>query len=144
MAERLGKQSDPSSEKLLSIDFSYIDNDFPDGEFCPVPRPIFQPADQGQYGQSEFHAYQENFDTRLYTFDGDEKPLYNEPPISYDTLNTTFTVQGKSTDIPDLRYVERSFDKFAYIYKKTVRNDTTGKVVGYLFILSEPKSQKSW
>ena len=143
MAERLGKQSDPSSETMLSINFSYIDNDFLTANFSRFHDQYANQLIKDSIGNINWPAYQQSFDTRLYTFDGDEKPLYNEPPISYDTLNTTFTVQGKSTDIPDLRYVERSFDKFAYIYKKTVRNDTSGKIAGYLFILSEPKSQKS-
>ena len=143
MAERLGKQSDPSSETMLSIYFSYIDNDFLTANFARFHDPYANQLIKDSISNKYFPAYQDNFDTRLYTFDGEEKPLYNDPPVSYDTLNTTFTVQGKSTDIPDLRYVQRSFDKFAYIYKKTVRNDTSGKVAGYLFILSEPKSQKS-
>ncbi len=143
MAERLGKQSDPSSETRWSIYFSYIDNDFLEANFARFHDPYSNQLIKDSISNKYFPAYQDNFDTRLYTFDGDEKPLYNEPPISYDTLNTTFTVQGKSTDITDLRYVVRSFDKFAYIYKKTVRDDTSGKVEGYLFILSEPKSQKS-
>ncbi|HEV2354089.1 MAG TPA: HAMP domain-containing sensor histidine kinase, partial [Puia sp.] len=142
IADRLGKQSDPSSETMLSIYFSYIDNDFLASNFSRFRDPASNQFIKDSITTKYFPAYQDNFDTRLYTFDGDEKPLFNEPPISYDTLNTTFSVQGKSTDIPDLRYVERSFDKFAYIYKKTVR-DSTSKAVGYLFILSEPKSQKS-
>jgi signal transduction histidine kinase len=143
MAERLGKQSDPSSETMLSIYFSYIDNDFLTANFNRFHDAYANQLIKDSITNKYFPAYQDNFDTRLYTFDGDEKPLFNEPPVSYDTLNTTFTVQGKSTDILDLRYVVRSFDKFAYIYKKTVRNDSSGKVAGYLFILSEPKSQKS-
>ncbi|HUB59268.1 MAG TPA: HAMP domain-containing sensor histidine kinase [Puia sp.] len=143
MAERLGKQSDPSSQTMLSIYFSYIDNDFLTANFARFHDQYSNELIKDSISNKYFPAYQENFDTRLYTFDADEKPLYNEPPVSYDTLNTTFTVQGKNTDITDLRYVVRSFDKFAYIYKKTVRDDTSGKVLGYLFILSEPKSQKS-
>ena len=143
MAERLGKQSDPSNETRWSIYFSYIDNDFLATNFGRFHDQFANQLIKDSISNKYFPAYQNDFDTRLYTFDGEEKALYNEPPVSYDTLNTTFTVQGKSTDIPDLRYVVRSFDKFAYIYKKTVRNDTTGKVAGYLFILSEPKSQHS-
>ena len=142
MAERLGEQSNPSSEKMLSIDFSYIDNDFLSLNFARFRDPYSNQALKDSMINRNFIAYQSKFDTRFYTYDGDEKPLYNEPPISFDTLNTTFTVQGKSTDIPDLRYIERSFDKFTFIYKKSLRNDTTGKIIGYLFILSEPKEDK--
>src|SRR5258708_3139590 len=89
-----------------------------------------------------FSAYQSKFDTYIYTYDGDEKPLFNERPISYDTLNTIFTQQGKNTSIPDLKYFEQSFDKYTYIYRKFLRNDTTGRMAGFMFILSEPKSYK--
>jgi len=69
-------------------------------------------------------------------------PLYNEAATSYDTLNTIFNIQGKSTSISDLKYFEKSFDKFSYIFKRTVV-DTLGDVSGYFFVLSEPKRYKS-
>jgi signal transduction histidine kinase len=70
--------------------------------------------------------------------------LYNERSISYDTLNTIYTTpQSKNTNIPDLKYYEKSFDKYTYIYRKVVhKTDTAGKVAGYIFILSEPKNYK--
>jgi len=141
-AERLGEQSDPTSEKMLSLVFNYIDNDILVQNFARFRDPYSNQVMKDSMMNRNFIAYQNKFDTRIYTYDGDEKPLFNESPISYDTLNTSFTVQGKSTGIPDLRYIERSFDKFTYIYKKSLRNDTTGKMTGYLFILSEPKSFK--
>jgi hypothetical protein len=94
MAERLGKQSDPSSQTMLSIYFSYIDNDFLTANFERFHDQYANQLIKDSISNKYFPAYQDNFDTRLYTFDGDEKPLYNEPPISYDTLNTTFTIQG--------------------------------------------------
>jgi two-component system nitrogen regulation sensor histidine kinase NtrY len=142
MAERLGEQSSPNSEKIFSIDFSYIDNDFLSLNFARFRDPNSNQALKDSMINRNFIGYQNKFDTRFYTYDGDEKPLYNEAPISFDTLNTAFTLQGKSTGIADLRYIERSFDKFTFIYKKSLQNDTTGKAIGYLFILSEPKEDK--
>ena len=142
MAERLGEQSNPNSEKMFNIDFSYIDNDFLSLNFARFRDPNSNQALKDSMINRNFIGYQSKFDTRFYTYDGDEKQLYNEAPISFDTLNTAFTLQGKSTGIADLRYIERSFDKFTFIYKKSLRNDTTGKIVGYLFILSEPKEDK--
>ncbi len=127
---------------MLSLVFNYIDNDILVQNFARFRDPYSNQVMKDSMMNRNFIAYQNKFDTRIYTYEGDEKPLFNESPISYDTLNTSFTVQGKSTGIPDLRYIERSFDKFTYIYKKALRNDTTGKMSGYLFILSEPKSFK--
>ena len=141
MAERLADSADPTSEKMLSIVFNYIDNDL---NFSRFKDPISNFTVKDSMINRNFSAYQNKFDTRIYTYDGEEKPLFNEPTpsYSYDTLNTIFTQQGKNTVIPDLKYFERSYDKYTYIYRKAFRNDTTGRAAGFMFILSEPRSYK--
>jgi signal transduction histidine kinase len=143
IAESLAEQADPSSERMLSIVFGSIDDDYLSQNFGRFKDPGTNLAMKDSMINRNFSAYQNKFDTRLYTYDGDEKPLYNETPsYSYDTLNTIFSQQAKNTGIPDLKYFERTFDKYTYIYRKSLRNDTTGKMAGYLFILSDPKSYK--
>ena len=142
MAERLSEQADPTSEKVLSIVFSYIDSDVLSLSFSRFKEPVSNLAMKDSMVNRNFSAYQNKFDTRLFTFDAAEQPLYNDPAISYDTLNTIFTVLGKNTGIPDLKYYEESFDKYKYIYKKQILADSSGKVTGYLFITAEPKSYK--
>ncbi len=141
-AEKLSEQADPASEKLLSIALTYLDNDFLSPNFDR-----FKLQDQNSYLKDSivnknFSAYLNKFDTRIYTFDTEEVPLFNEDPISYDTLNTIFNIQGKSTSISDLKYFEKSFDKFSYIFRRTI-TDTLGDIEGYFFVLSEPKRYKS-
>lgn len=142
MAERLADQADPTSQKMLSIVFSYVDNDFLSLNFSRFKDPVSNAEIKDSMTNRNFIPYQTRFDTRIYTYDGDEKPLFNDPALSYDTLNTIFTVAGKNTDITDLKYYPRSFDKYTYIYRKSLKNDTTGKMAGYLFILAEPKENK--
>ncbi len=141
-AELLADLAEPTSEKVLSIVFSYVDNDFLSLNFSRFKDPVLNAEIKDSMASRNFMSYQTRFDTRIYTYDGDEKQLFNDPPRSYDTLNTIFTVTAKKTDIPDLKYFARSFDKYTYIYKKTVRNDTTGKTAGYLFIVADPKDVK--
>ncbi|HZE83702.1 MAG TPA: HAMP domain-containing sensor histidine kinase [Puia sp.] len=142
MAEGLAEQADPSSEKMLSMAFSYIDNDLLARNFTRFRDPASNQAIKDSMLGSNFSAYQNKYETKAYTFDADEKPLFNENPVSYDTLNTIFTVLGKTTGIQDLKYHEQSFDKYTYIYKKPI-TDTGRKIIGYLFILSEPKNYKN-
>ena len=142
IAERLAEQADPMSEKMVSIGFGYIDNDFLSLNFARFRDSSSNLAVKDSMINRNFSAYQNTFDTYIYTYDGEERPLFNQRPISYDTLNTIFTQQGKNTSITDLRYFEQSFDKYTYIYRKFLRNDTTGRMAGYMFILSEPKSYK--
>ena len=142
ISERLADQADPASEKMLSIVFGYIDNDFLSLNFNRFKDPVSNAEMKDSMTSRNFSPYQTRFDTRIYTYDGEERPLFNDPPLSYDTLNTIFSLAAKNTDITDLKYYPRSFDKYTYIYRKSLRNDTTGKMAGYMFILADPKDYK--
>lgn len=141
-AEKLSLQADPTSDRLLSIALAYFDNDFLYNNFNR-----FRFASANKYLKDSlinknFSAYLNKYDTRLYTFDAAENPLYNEDPVSYDTLNTIFRIEGKPTNVNDMRYYEKGYDRFSYISRKMV-TDSLGVAVGYIFILSEPKKYKS-
>lgn len=141
MAEGLADQANPSSEKVLSLVFNYIDNDFLPLNFSRFRDPATNLIMKDSMANKNTIAYQDKFDTKIYTFDANEKPLYNEPNVSFDTLNTIFTMLGKPTGITDLNYTE-SFDKYTYIYKRAIR-DSSGKAAGWLFITSDPKRSKN-
>ncbi len=141
-AEKLALQADPSSERLLSIVLTYFDNNFLYSNFDRFRLPISNIYLKDSIINKNFSAYLNKYNNRIYTFDSSEQPLFNEEPVSYDTLNTIFQIEGKPTAVNDLRYFERAFDKYSYISKKTV-SDTLGNVVGYFFMLSDPKSYKT-
>ncbi|MBC6492068.1 ATP-binding protein [Flavihumibacter stibioxidans] len=141
-AEKLSTQADPTSERLLSIALTYFDNDFLYANFDR-----FRLASSNQYLKDSlinknFVPYLNIYDTRIYTFDEAERPLYNDAPVSYDTLDIIFRMEGKPTNVADMRYFEKAFDKYAYISRKMV-TDHQGVAVGYVFILSEPKKYKN-
>jgi signal transduction histidine kinase len=141
-AEKLANQADPTSERLLSIALTYFDNDFLYANFTR-----FRLASANQYLKDSlinknFSAYLNKYDTQIYTFDSQEKPLYNDAPVSFDTLDIIYRMEGKPTNVPDMRYFEKAFDKYAYISRKMV-TDTSGTAIGYVFILSEPKKYKN-
>ncbi len=141
-AEKLSNQADPSSERLLSIALAYLDNDFLAPTFERFKNKEENQVLKDSIINKNFSAYLNKYDTKIYTFDAASSPLYNENAISFDTLNTIFRIQGKETSISGLRYFEKSFDKFSYIFKKDV-TDSSGNLVGYFYVLSEPKRYKS-
>jgi signal transduction histidine kinase len=141
-AEKLAVKADPASERLLSIALAYFDNEFLQRNFPRFKDPPTNTQLKDSIIRKSFSAYLDKYDTRIFTFDASEKPLSNSLPVSFDTLNTIFRIQGKETSIADLKYFEKSFDKFSYIYKKEVI-DTFGVNTGYFFVLSEPKRYKS-
>ncbi len=140
-AERLSEQADPSSEKVLSIALTYFDNDFLYENFNRFRDPVVNAYLKDSIINRSFITYRRNYGTKVYTYGADEKPLYNDESVSFDTLNTIFKIQGKPTSVQDLKYYEKSFDKFIYLCMKTV-TDPHQRIVGYVFILSEPKNYK--
>ncbi|MFI5156357.1 MAG: sensor histidine kinase, partial [Chitinophagales bacterium] len=140
-ADRLAQQMSISSERMINMALVNFDNDFLNQNFSRFRDPFSSQSFKESLIGNNFQGYNTSFDTKIYTYDSAEKPLYNENPVSYDTLNTIFRLQGKQTDIADLKYFEKSFSKFSYIYKKAVTNPHQ-KLVGYLFMVAEPKNYK--
>lgn len=142
-AQKLSVQADPANERLLSITLTYLDNDFLAPNFERFKDPVQNAKLKDSIINTSFGPYLNKFDTKIYTFEAgaSPRPLYNEDPISFDTLNTIFGLQGKQTSIPDLRYFERAFDKYSYISLKEVKDNDSG-TIGYFFILADPKKYK--
>lgn len=137
-ASKLADQTDPTSEKEVNISNAYIDDDFLTANFDR-----FRDMVKGKILRDSIlsHSYKSNldkYDTRLYAYDKDGKPLFNEEPESFDALNSIVTMRAKATGSQDLYYYETAFDKFTYITKKTVK-DTNGLQAGSFFILFNPK-----
>lgn len=144
-AQKLYTADDPNSERLLSIALAYLDSNFLNQNFDRFRRATSNAELKDSIINRNFTPYINKYDTKIFTFDSQQHPLFNEDRGSFDTLNTIFRVQGKETstlNLSGLRYFERAFDKFSYIYKKEV-SDTPGKITGYFFVLSDPKKYKS-
>ncbi len=142
LAERLAAQFDPNSEKLFNISLIYFENDFLQRQFNRFHNPVENHYLKDSLINDNFSVYLNKFDTKIYTYDSAEKPLYNQVPVSYDTLNTIFKMQGKPTTIPNLMYFEKAYDKFSYIYKRTIQ-DASGRLLGYLFVQADPRRYQS-
>jgi two-component system nitrogen regulation sensor histidine kinase NtrY len=140
-AEKLSYQADPSSQTLLSMALTYLDNEYLSRTFPRFKEAQTNKALKDSIINKNFSIFLNKYDTRLYTYGADMVPLYNEDSVSFETLNTIYDIQGKETSIVDLRYFEKTFDKFSYISRKEI-TDSTGINMGYLFILSEPRNYK--
>ena len=134
-AEKIDRRTDPYNEDELNIAFIYIDNDFLAPNFYR-----FQDSAKAMFLRDSIvrkQFYLRNFDSRLYVFDAERKPLFNDEAESFFSLDALLKIRAKETSTPNLLYYETSYDKITYIYKQTV-TDPEGKLLGYLFILSDP------
>jgi signal transduction histidine kinase len=141
-AEILAIKADPSSERLMNT----VLTDFSSDALAPV-FDSFKMAEsnkslKGSLLNDNFTGYLNKYDTKIFTFDANEKSLFNEDSASFNILNTILNTQAKPTAIPGLYFYDVSYDRFNYISKKEII-DATRKLLGYVFILASPKKYKT-
>lgn len=137
-AAKLGIQTDPSSEVLLSITVNSLSNDFILDNLPRFRNDYESQRLKDSIINANFQGYSNKFDTQLYLFDASGQPLSATDRLTFDTLNTIYSMQAKRTTIPDLKYYETDFTNFSYIYQKTVV-DTSKQVIARLFMFSDPR-----
>ena len=141
-AETLSTKADPASEHLMNT----VLTDFRSEVLAPIFGKFRNDSTNKLLKDSllneNFIGYLNKYDTRIYTFDEHEKPLFNLDSTNYNTLTTILKTQGKTTAIPDLYYFDVSYDRFTYISKKDII-DIDSRLLGYIFILATPKKYKT-
>lgn len=141
-AEKLIMQSDPSSERLLNIAIQSFSNNFFLTNLWQLYDPVQSELFKDSLINANFTPYLNKYDTELFFYDDEERPIPNGERLTFDELNTIYSVQGKNTSITGLRYYETAFDKFSYIYLKEIR-DSAGAIRSYFFMLANPKRYRS-
>jgi len=141
-AEKLVMQADPSSERLLNIAIQSFSNNFFLAHLDRLHDPVQSAIFKDSLINANFTPYLNKYDTELFFYDAEERPIPSGERLTFDELNTIYSVQGKDTKIPGLRYYETAFDKFSYIYLKEIR-DSTHATKCYFFMLSNPKRYRS-
>jgi signal transduction histidine kinase len=139
IADKLALQTDPSSEMLMSITIKYLDNDFLLENFSRFTDKDKSTKIRDSIIKDGYSVSLNKYDTRLYIYDSVNRPLYNEDPLTYESLNTILNVQAKPTNTDGLYYYETSFDKFNYITRRDV-TDSSNRKIGSFFIVSNFKN----
>jgi signal transduction histidine kinase len=138
IAEKHDELTDPSQERTLSIALTYLDNDFLVKNFPRFVSAYTSPLIRDSIvDENSFGGYRNAYNTKIYLFDGTNRPINNKDPESYEELNNIFTLHSRPTDIPDLYYHETSFNNLTYITKRVIQDSMT--TLGSLFIISTPK-----
>jgi len=141
-AENLANKADPSGPVIVNIILKDFRNDYLSDIFYRFKNKQQNKFLKDSLINENFSGYLNKYDTKIYTFNAAEMPLYNEDSTTYNSLNAIIQTQGKPTDIPDLFYYDVSYDRFNYISKKEI-TDSSGTRQGYVFIISTPKKYKS-
>ena len=141
-AETLSTKADPRSETLLNTFLTDFRNDYLSANFYRFKNDSSNKFFKDSLVTGNFSGYTNNYDTRIFTFDANENPLFNKDDAGFNELNTVLKTQAKPTNIPELFYYDESYDRFSYISRKTVTNQD-GDTLGYVFVLANPKKNKT-
>jgi two-component system nitrogen regulation sensor histidine kinase NtrY len=141
-AETLAAKTDYSRETLLNSFLTDFRNDNLSANFYRFQNDSSSRFFKDSLISGNFSGYTNNYDSRIFTFDANEKPLFNNEDVGFNELNTVLKTQARPTNIPELFYYDESFDRFSYISRKTVTN-ADGDTLGYVFILANPKKHKT-
>ena len=141
-AETLSTKADPANERLMNTVLTDFRSEALAPLFYKFKNETTNKILKDSLLNENFSGYLNKYDTHIYTFDDEEKPLFNHDPANYNTLTTILKTQGKPTPIPELYYYDVAYDRFAYISKREIR-DPADQTLGYIFILATPKKYKT-
>lgn len=141
IAEKYDRITDPTTNYQLSIAITYLDNRFLLKNFQRFSNPEQNRFLRDSILKENFTEYNIKYETKIYVFDSLGRAVNNDDPKTYPELNTIFSVQSKPTGIPDLNYLETSFDKITYITRRIIRD--SAKTIGTFFIISNPRQYGS-
>lgn len=141
-AETLATKADPASETLLNTLLTDFRNDYLAANFYRFHSDSTNQFFKDSLVNGSFSGYTNKYETKIFTFDSTEAPLFNREVAGFNELNTVLKTQAKPTNIPELFYYDESYDRFSYISRKTVTN-FDGDTLGYVFVLANPKKYKT-
>jgi signal transduction histidine kinase len=142
IAEKLALQTDPSGENLMNLAVTHFNNKFLSSNFQRFRSEASNNFLKDSLINENFSGYLNKYDTRIYTFDSAQNPLFNDDATSYEVITNTITNQSKETNIANLYYYENSLDRFSYLFKKDIL-DRSGNTLGHFFVIAKPKRYKS-
>ena len=141
VAEKLSVEADPLALNVMSIGITNINDDFLTANFARLTHETSNKIIKDSVINENFSTFLNRYDTRLYTFDSNYRALFNEDSVSYNVLSTLIR-RSKKTGSADMFYYENAFYSFSFLYEKEIK-DSLDNVLGYFFVIAEPKKYKS-
>ncbi|MBS1742757.1 MAG: GHKL domain-containing protein [Bacteroidetes bacterium] len=140
-AEILATKTDPATEALVNTMVIVREEFLADNFYRLQDAALNWELKDSLKTDNIIAAYSNKYQTRIYSYTADEKPLFNEDSTRYNDINTILNTQAKPTGTAGLYYYDEAYDLINYISKKTLYAPD-GKLLGYVFILVSPKKQK--
>jgi two-component system nitrogen regulation sensor histidine kinase NtrY len=137
-AVKLAMQADPTGDYLVEIASSGIGNRLILSNLDRFRDPGLSQRLKDSLVSANYMGYTNRFDTRIFLFDAYGYPFSPSDRMAYDTLNTIYSLQARRTGKAGMRYYERDFTSFSYIYRREVRDDADS-LRAIFFMVSSPR-----
>jgi len=137
-AEKLAMQTDPSSDFLINIATIGIPNTFLRDNLPRFREDKASATLKDSLIESSFRGYRNKFETRLFMFDSAGMPLSATDRLTFDTLNTIYTMNAEKTSVPGMRYFSSDMTSFSYIFRRMV-TDSADHPLAVFYMLSTPR-----
>jgi two-component system nitrogen regulation sensor histidine kinase NtrY len=137
-AIKLARQSDPAGDYMVDIATSAISDGLILSNLERLRNPGLAQRLKDSIVSASYMGFTNRFDTRILLYDANGSPFTPSDRISYDTLNTIYSLQSSKTGVLGMRYYEEDFTSFSYIYRREVR-DGTKNLRAILFMVSSPR-----
>lgn len=142
IAEKLSFRSDASTENLLSYTASKFESFFSADNFPRFYNEVDNRRLKNSVVNNNFIGYLNNFNSRVYTYDFNHQPLFNDDSTSWYVMRSIIQNTTNQTSVPHLFYYENAPDKFSYLYEKIVYSHDSA-LIGYVYMIIQPKSNKT-
>lgn len=140
-AKIIQEQTDSSGTFLVRLSLNNFSDEFLQNNFDRFKDPYQNKFVKDSLVKKNLSAYLTKYVTKVYVFDNNNKPLYNEDSISYDIINSVLANRSKQTSVPGLYFYRNKPDNFNYIYVRKVEKDS--QYLGSLFVIVQPKLYES-
>ena len=142
IAEKIYFQNDAIAENLLSIATTGFSDAFFQNNFLRFYKSNVSNFIRDSLAAENFSGYLNKYQTSIYLFDKNCKPINNIDSATVDKWNNSITTSGKSIGLDGLFSIKATAIGESYIYKKILL-DKNKELLCQLFILIHPKKNKS-
>ena len=143
LAAKLSEEIDPYSVNVLKMATSVFESNFIKANFTRLYNFYENKNFKDSLINTNFSGYLSKYNTHIYTYDNNNRPLYNDDNTSYFTFNRlldNLSVIQRSTDYTGLYFIDDKKSDFSYIYQKDIIS--ADSLVGHIVVTASPKPFK--
>ena len=139
-AEAIAAKTNPINDVLLNTVLTDFRPDLIAGKFY-----LFQQEKTAMLlrdsltNNNNVSSFTNKYSTNILVYDSTENPLFNDDPITYNSITGIYTSQAKLTSVEGLLYYYSGYDQINYVARKIIK-DYNGSLLGYIFIVIHPQT----